>query len=328
MDGVTMTTTSATQTIGIDLGATNLRVGLVDASGQILSRTMMPLGQERTPATIIAQIAGLVRGLQEKSDGAVSAVGCGVPGIIGDRDGIVFSSPNLPAWKDVPVRDLLAKAVNLPVVVDNDANLYALGEARFGAGKGHRNLVLLTLGSGIGGGIILDGMVFHGDEGFAGEVGHIVLEPDGALCGCGNRGCWERYAASQAFRLFVERMSASERNGFLAAAKATIDGITPELVARLADAGDARAIELWRTFGNYLGIGIATLLNVLGVTTFVIGGGISRSFDRFIGAARESILSHTYAHHEAKLLLAKAALGDDAGIIGAACAAVFVHPRP
>lgn len=317
-----MTTSKGEWAIGIDLGATNLRGGIVDRAGRVVARDAMPLGGDKSPAAVIARISGLVQSLRRQTSGVVRAVGCGVPGIVGDQDGVVFSSPNLPEWKDVPVRDLLAKTIGLPVVVDNDANFAALGEARFGAGRGHHNMVLLTLGSGIGGGIILDGKIFHGDEGFAGEVGHIVVEPDGVLCGCGNRGCWERYAASQAFRVFAERLPAEERRALHAASGTTLEGLTPELMARLADAGNACAVELWRQFGTHLGIGIATILNVLGVTTFIIGGGIARSFDRFIGAARESVLAHTYAHHEKKLVLIQAALGDDAGIIGAAVAAL------
>lgn len=314
-----MTTTR--WTIGVDLGGTNLRAGLVGPGGGIRVRDAMSLGEDKSSSAIIASIARLVENLRRQAKDPVVAVGCGVPGIVDACHGIVSRSPNLPAWNEVPVREALMGAIGLPLVVDNDANMHALGEACCGSGVGHTNVVMLTLGSGIGGGIVLEGKVFHGDQGYAGEVGHLVVEPDGEPCGCGGRGCWERYAASRAFALFANRLPPRERSDLLAAAGTTIERLTPEVVADLADRKNEVAIGLWREFGRYLGIGIATLLNVLGVTTFIIGGGISRSFDRFAGAARESALSHTYACHVSRLLLLRAALGDDAGIIGAANAA-------
>ena len=304
--------------IGVDLGGTNVRIGLVDRLGTILFRKWETVVKDKSPSAVLAIMDRMVGEVAAKSPRPPSVVGCGIPGIVDYERGVVYRSPNLPQWRDVPIRDKIAGVVGLPVVVDNDANQHALGEHRLGAGKGHANMVLLTLGTGIGGGLILDGKIFHGDCGFAGEVGHIVVEPDGEPCGCGRKGCWEQYAASRAFTVHAGKLKAKERKELLSAAGVSLDNLTPELMGRLADQDHLIAQELWKTFGCYLGVGISTLINTLGVTTFVIGGGIVKSWDRFIAAAKEEIANHTYEENVVRLNLMPAALGDDAGVIGAA----------
>lgn len=307
-----------TFTIGIDLGGTNLKGGVVDSSGRVVVRQNIRLGSDKSVDKIITYITELIKRFLKSTYQPIAAVGCGVPGIVDMSSGIVHHSPNLPDWDNVPVRDQIAARIGLPAILDNDANMWAAGEICFGAGKGCRNMVLLTLGSGIGGGLVLNGDVFRGDEGFAGEVGHIVIDPDGPFCNCGGRGCWEHYAASRAFATHALKLPKGEFSALLARAGGNISHLTPELMATLAKNGDEVAIKLWHCFGRYLGIGIATLLNVLGVETFVIGGGIARSFDNFSAATRDAVLAHTYSHHSSKFMLKKATLGDDGGIIGAA----------
>lgn len=303
--------------LGIDLGGTNLRAGLVKRDGHVVARASLPLA-DRTPTAVIRQIVETVRHLQSSSGERAAAIGVGVAGLVEPSSGTVLRSPNLPEWREVPLRDLLAREFNVPLALDNDANAQAVAEARLGAGRGHRHFVLLTLGSGVGGGLILEGKPFHGDRGFAGEVGHIVFDPEGPSCGCGGRGCWELYAASRAFALHASRLSGEEREDLLRAAGVDLADLTPKISARLAEEGNGAALALWEMFGRALGIGIATLVNALDVMTFLIGGGIARSFERFAGAARASALAHTYPCHAEHLLLKPAALGDDAGIIGAA----------
>jgi glucokinase len=304
--------------IGVDVGGTNLRAGIVNGDGRILKRESIAVGDDKSAKAVVDIVCGQIAKLMSESPGQVKAVGVGVPGIVDFEKGIVHRSPNFPAWNDANIRDEISRRVGLPLAFDNDANMHALGEARFGAGRGHRNMVLLTLGTGIGGGLILDGAVFHGDNGFAGEVGHIVVEADGIECGCGGRGCLEQYAASRGFAVFAGRLAEAERREFLAAAGVNLHDLKPELVANLADKGNSTAVKLWEIYGSYLGVGIATLINVLGIETFVIGGGITRSWDRFITTARKNALAHTYRHHEGKLKILRAELGDDAGIVGAA----------
>lgn len=304
--------------IGIDLGATNLKAGLVTRAGKIVASEVVALGKNKSPAAIANLIARQVRAFQRDEARSIVAVGVGVPGIVDFERGIVHSSPNLPAWKNVPVRALFSKKIGLPTVVDNDANMHAVGEHRFGAGRGRRNMVLLTLGTGIGGGLILNGEIFHGDEGLAGEVGHIIIEPNGAKCGCGRRGCWERYAASHAFEELIGLLPEHERQ---ALAKMAL-GLKPDYISILASGGNKAALKLWKYFGRYLGAGISILLNTLGVETFVVGGGISKSFELFGHEAKKSALSHTYKYHSRRLVIRRAVLGNKAGIVGAAIEAL------
>lgn len=289
--------------IGVDLGGTNLRAGVVNSSGRIISRIETPIGDQKSWKKISGLISDVVGELKKKSPKPPRAIGAGVPGIVDFEKGIVIRAPQFPNWKNVRVRGDLERLTGLPSVIDNDANMHAVGESKYGAGKGRRNFVLLTLGSGIGGGLVLDGRVYRGDFGFAGEVGHIVVEPEGFPCNCGGKGCLELYAASRAFGNIDNSL------------------LTPAFAAHLARGGNRVALKLWKNFGYYLGIGIATLVNVLGIETFVIGGGISKSWGLFIAGAKKSALAHTYSFHSKRLKLIRAKLGGDAGIIGsAACA--------
>lgn len=314
--------------IGVDVGGTNLRAGVVDEAGRVVLRSRASTGERRSAGEVVDRIAALVGELSDKFDSKILAVGCGVPGIVDADAGVVHRSPNFPEWTEVPVRGEISARLALPIVIDNDANMHALGEALCGAGRGHRSMIMLTLGSGIGGGIFLDGRIFRGDDGFAGEVGHIVVEPEGLPCGCGGRGCWELYAASRAFKVLAERLSAEERRALLSSSGVGIEALSPEIMAELAAKGEPIALAMWESYGRALGLGIASLLNALGVETFVIGGGISNSYELFVDAARRSALEHTYAWHSKHLNLKRAALGDDGGITGAALSALASLKNP
>lgn len=308
--------------IGIDVGGTNVRCGLVDERGAVLARRSAPVGDDRTHRAVIDLTAQLVAQLVAEAKEQPTALGCGVPGIVDSDRGVVIRSPNFPDWEEVAIGAELTRVTGLAAVVDNDANQYALGEQRCGAGRGRSNLILLTLGTGIGGGIVLDGKILHGDCGFAGEVGHMVVEADGVDPGIGWPGDWEHYAASRGFATLAARLPEGPREAFVKRAGCAIDALTPERVAQLADAGNAQAVALWQEFGRYLGVGMASLINIFGVTTFVLGGGIARSWDRFVPAAREAIARHTYQQNVDRLVIEPAALGDDAGIIGSALEAL------
>lgn len=306
--------------IGVDLGGTNLRVGIVANDGHVELSASVPVGPDKSAERVAALIAEQVSFIQVKTKNEIAGCGLGIPGIIDADEGVVYSSPNFPLWNDTPIKKLLTKRIKVPLVIDNDANMFALAELLFGAGRGHKNLIMLTLGSGIGGGIIIDGKVFHGDSGFAGEVGHIVVEPEGVPCGCGSHGCWEQYAASRAFSNLVERIPKGERDGLLALAEGDPAALTPLFMAGLAESGNMTAIDMWRLYGKYLGIGIASLINALGITTIVIGGGIARSQHLFIDAVRAEIANRTYKKNVEHLKLLSASLGEDTAIVGAASA--------
>lgn len=298
--------------IGIDLGGTNLRVGLVRSDGKIEVQKSVPVGKDKSAKRVAALIGEQVVSMAKQASTEPIGCGCGIPGIVNAQKGIVYSSPNFPAWKNIDFLKLLKEKISLPLIIDNDANMFALAELLYGAGRGHKNLVVLTLGSGIGGGIVIDGKVFHGDRGFAGEVGHIVVEPEGVPCGCGSHGCFEQYAASRAFINMAKKKPIDSKQ------------LKPELMAKLARQGDKTAKEMWKIFGSYLGIGIASLINALGITTIVMGGGITKSWDLFIGATRAEISRRTYKKNVEHLKLLKASLSESTGIVGAA-SAVFQH---
>ncbi len=298
--------------IGVDLGATNLRVGLVREDGRVEIRRSVPVGKDKSAKKIASLIGENVVSMIKDAPVKPVGCGCGIPGIVNPEKGIVYRSPNYPSWRDVNIAKLLKSKIPIPVIIDNDANMYALAELLHGAAKGRKNLIVLTLGSGIGGGIVIDGKVFHGDRGFAGEVGHIVVEPDGVSCMCGGRGCFEEYAASRAFVNIVKSMRK----------RPALDPkyLTPEFMAKLAREKNRMAINLWKVFGSYLGIGIANLINTLGITAIVIGGGIAESWDLFIAATRAEIKRRTYKKNVEHLKLLKASLGGSTGIVGAASA--------
>ena len=306
--------------IGVDLGGTNLKIGIVSGEGRVESHASVPVGADKSAEKIAALMGEQVSIVQSKTNNELAGCGCGIPGIINMEDGIVYSSPNFPSWKDTPISRLLSSKIKIPLVIDNDANMFALAELLYGAGRGHKNLITLTLGSGIGGGIIIDGKVFHGDIGFAGEVGHIIVEPDGAPCGCGSHGCWELYAASRSFANLVHRLPKPEKDGLLALVNNDMSQLTPKFMAELAKSGNTTAVDMWRSYGKYLGIGIASLINTLGITTIVIGGGIARASDLFIDATRAEIITRTYKKNAELLKILGASLKEHTAIVGAASA--------
>ncbi len=303
--------------IGIDVGGHNIEAGLVDGDGKLLeSRNVKVL--DRSPTSVIDQVADLAKELIKLSPEKPLGIGCGVPGIINSAEGLVLKSPNFPKWSEFPVMATISERVGLPVVIDNDANFYALGECWVGAGREYRNMILLTLGTGIGGGIIIDETIFHGDVGFAGEVGHMTIEMSGEECDLGWKGDWENYAASRAFSTLVKLLGDGERNSFLKVNSLDPKNLAPELMAKLAGDGDETALKLWGMFGEFLGTGIASLINILGITTFVIGGGIAESWELFIQGTRKGIARHTYQENIDRLILERAELKDSAGIVGSA----------
>ena len=225
---------------------------------------------------------------------------------------------NVPGWREVPLARLLARRLRCRCVVDNDANLVALGEWRFGAGRGARQLVCLTLGTGVGGGLILNGRLYRGASGAAGELGHMVIDPDGPHCGCGTRGCLEAHVGTAAV---VRRGRAAMRAG--AARLTTLvheaDGVlTPALISQAARAGDRAAKRIWLDVGRWLGIGLANVTNLLNPERIVIGGGLSNAWPFFAPALRSTLRAQAMAVPASAVRVVRAQLGDRAGIVGAA----------
>jgi glucokinase len=306
-------------TIGVDIGGTKVAGGVVDESGTILARARVD-----TPARDAAgaedSIVSVVEQLREGFD--IEAVGLGAAGFVDATRSRVYFAPNLPDWHNEPVRDDVSRRVGLPVVVENDANAAAWGEHRFGAGREEEHVVCVTIGTGIGGGMIIDGALYRGRYGVSGEIGHMQVAADGRLCGCGQRGCWEQYASGNALvREARERAAESraEAATLLRLGDGTPEEITGRHVTEAAGKGDPVALAAFATIGQWLGQGLADLAAILDPGLFVLGGGVSDAGKLLVDPARvafESLLTGHRVRPAAKIVPAE--LGNDAGLVGAA----------
>ena len=302
--------------IGLDLGGTNIRAAAITKEGEILHRVRIATEVSKGKESVIANILKIIETIREKTKGfKLSAIGMGIPGIIFFDKGIVARSPNFPDWIDFNLRERLSKDLDVPFYIDNDANLAAFGEGCIGAGRNYNSFCMLTLGTGVGGGIILNKNIWRGEYGMAGELGHITIYPDGHPCNCGNRGCLEQYASATG----IVRMAMEGNPPSPTFTKGGKEGIiTADMIFQLAKEGDRFALEIFQKMGRILGIGIADLVNILNIELFVLGGGVADSWDYFIDSAIDEIKKRTYRITGERVKVVKAELGDDAGIFGAA----------
>jgi glucokinase len=307
--------------IGIDLGATTVKAGIVNQQGTIQDRLKADALAMKGPSAVIRQIVSTVRALQSKAKNeAIRGVGIGAPGVVGLEGGVVKYPPNFADWAEVDLGAVLHREFGLPVEVENDANVAALAEAKFGAGRGQRDFLFVIWGTGVGGGIILGGEIYRGPSGGAGEIGHVTIDHNGPECGCGNRGCVEAYVGqrylSQRTR---EKLAATKQpSKIVDLVKGNLDVIEPSLISSAARQGDLLAHDILVEAGELLGIGLASALNILDLRLVVIGGGLSGA-DRFVFEAVErSIKSRVLKGSKNAIRVVPAQLGNDAGILGAA----------
>jgi glucokinase len=304
--------------IGVDIGGTKVLGGLVDEKGAVLARARRPT-PGRDPRAVEQTIAAVVDELRK--DHEVTAIGIGAAGFVDAERSRVMFAPHL-AWRNEPVQAGVTAAVGLPVIVENDANAAAWAEWRFGAGQGESHVVCVTLGTGIGGGIVTDGVVQRGKWGMAGEFGHMVVVPDGRRCECGNRGCLEQYASGNVLGREAQEMARAgspvtvelvERVG------GNLSLLQGPLITEAAREGDAAAVELFHEVGRWLGVGLANLAAALDPGLFVIGGGVSDAGELLLAPARESFRrTLTGRGFRPYPSIVKAALGPEAGLVGAA----------
>lgn len=282
--------------IGIDLGGTAIKFGRFLENGDCIVTLTLPTPQPATPEAVINT---LILGVKQlNSDQTSIAIGLGTPGPVDASGRIARVAINLTGWQDVPLADALEKATGLATILGNDANCAGLGEAWLGAGKGYQDLILLTLGTGVGGAIILNGALFTGRTGAAAELGLITLNPDGFPCNSGNQGSLEQYCSIQA----IKRLT----------------GRDPSELGKLAQAGDQTALSFWKEYGQFLGIGLTSLIYVLTPEAVIIGGGISASADYFFPSVLAEIETRVLPSSRENLVLLKAKLGNQAGMVGAA----------
>lgn len=308
-------------TVGVDVGGTKIASGVVDEGGRVLEHEQVetPDSSGRDVAGRIAgAVADLVGRHRERHD--VVAVGIGAAGYVDSGRSTVLFAPNI-RWRDEPLRDRVAERVHLPVVVENDANAAAWAEFRFGAGSHVDDLVLLTVGTGIGGGVVLDGALHRGAFGVAAEVGHLRVVPGGERCGCGNRGCWEQYGSGRALVREARELVRSGSPLALALTDACggdADALEGPVVTRLAGEGDLASIELVADAGRWLGEGLASIAAVLDPAVAVVGGGVSAAGDLLLGPMRTAFAHElTGRGHRPTMEIRLAELGNAAGIVGA-----------
>jgi glucokinase len=296
----------AEYSIGVDLGGTNLRAAAIDRAGKMLAKiagsTMLSAGREAVVADMVASIRKL---REQLGAGSLAGVGVGVPGFIILEKGIITGSPNLPGFDNFPIRDDIEQKLGAPVVLENDANAAALGEKWMGAGRDYNDLVLLTLGTGIGGGIISGGKVLHGFVGMAGELGHTTVVPSGNPCGCGNQGCLEKHASATAVVAMARMMGLG-------------DHLTSEEVYRLAAGGDEKAKAVFIAMGQALGTALATLVNVFNFPLYLLSGGMLPAWDMFAPTMLAECRRRSFIFRTTDTHIDKATLGNEAGLYGAA----------
>jgi len=307
--------------IGIDLGGTNLKLALLDGENRIAARLKVPTGGADGHGAVIERMIEGVRALlAENSAIHIAGIGIGVPGEVDMETGITGDLPNLPGrWRNVPVGPAIAEAIGLPVGMINDAKAFALAEYRLGAAAGADTAVCVTVGTGIGGAVIAHGRIVYGAGGLAGEIGHLILQPEGPRCTCGNLGCAETLAngpaiVGEAVRRVVQ--------GFTTSLSSICEGdlnlITPEFVTRAADSGDLVAMDVIDRAGGWLGITLAGAIALLAPEVIVIGGGVAPAGGRYFRAAEEVARSHTGVIDISRVAFRPASLGYEAGVIGAA----------
>jgi glucokinase len=337
--------------IGVDLGGTNLRIAAVDEKGALVEKvtlgTKVSLGRDH----VIGDMCDAIQRMSEKyKDSApLLGIGIGVPGIIDMQTGLLRESPNLPGWAEYPVRAEIERRLETIVVLENDANVAALGEKWLGAAKDYSDVAMLTLGTGVGGGLVMGGAIWRGANGRAGEWGHATVEPDGHPCGCGNRGCLEQYASATAVVRMAREAIASNGASALARAANSDPEFSAKSIYNLAIQGDEDARRIFRQVGRCLGIVLSTLVNSLNLPIYVIGGGVSSAWEAFSPAIFEELRSRSLVYAATappgpsakpqgasavvkagpghKTIITRALLGSDAGLYGAARLPMIAEAR-
>ncbi len=315
--------------IGVDIGGTSVKLGLVSEKGKMLLRDSFLTSAHSSRKAMLDKLEAHIELLKKETKHRklkLMGVGIGAPGPIDVTRGFVYFFPNIPDWKNTPLKKILEKKLKISVFVDNDANAMAWGEYCFGAGQGGKNIIALTLGTGLGGGIVLDGKLFHGPHYSAAEIGHIVVDPNGSLCGCGNRGCIETFVGNGYFVKDVqEHLKAGGKSILNQWVHEQHKELTPKLVQEAAKQGDKLSQGQWHKTGMYLGTMLAGLVNVLNPERIVIGGGMAQAGSPIFDPVKAAIKKKAFpiASRFVKVLPAK--LGTDAGLIGAAALAFGDH---
>ena len=307
--------------VGIDVGGTNIRMALVDAAGAIRGIIKQPTHAGRAMEQIIGDIArgvGTIVGTHRRSGEQVCGIGLGMPGFLSLQAGVIHSSPNLPTARETPAASLLQELTGLPVFLENDANAAAIGEHWTGAGQEARNLLCVTLGTGVGSGFIFNHRIWHGSNDLAGELGHTVLVPDGLPCKCGRKGCLEAYVSATGIAARTAAAMREGRNSSLVACNASDNSLTAQAVYEHAKQGDHLAQDIFAETGRFLGIALANVLNMLDLEMIIVGGRVARAGDLLLRPAIDEVNKMALRAAYQPVHILRARLGDHAGVSGAA----------
>jgi glucokinase len=313
--------------VGIDLGGTKIVTALVSEDGRIIAEDYRQTEATKGLAAVVRRMTDSAKNVMKSASvtpGQIKAAGVAAPGPIDAESGIVTAPPNLPGWKDVPLRQLIQDELGLHTELENDANAAALAEHRFGAGRGTQHMIYVTASTGIGGGFIVNGELYAGATGAAGEIGHMTILPKGPYCGCGNRGCLEALASGRAIaREARERVTCGVAALIEDLAGGDLDRISAKLVAEAAAQGDVEAEEILGEAMTFLGVGMANLVNLFNPELIVIGGGLTKMGERLFTPVRR--VMHRRAFHSSMqaVVIAPSQLGDDVGVLGAAAVAML-----
>ncbi|ABF42865.1 glucokinase [Candidatus Koribacter versatilis Ellin345] len=316
--------------IGVDLGGTNLRIAAVEERGTLLEKVTLGTQVQRGREYVVGQMTDAIRHVTTKyqDHGKLIGIGIGVPGFIDMDTGTVRESPNLPGWSNYPVHKDIESRLGTKVILENDANAAAMGEKWLGAGRDTDDMVMYTLGTGVGGGIIMAGRLWHGMNGMAGELGHHTVLPDGHICGCGNHGCLEQYASATAVVRMAREAVANGLSDALANASRNDVEFSSKVIYQLAIQGDKAAQEIFNTVGHSIGIAVANMVNALNFPMYVIGGGVASAWDAFHNPMMEEVRKRSFIYRvtapeavaagQKRTIVTRALLGGDAGLFGAA----------
>lgn len=310
-----------TKRIGIDVGGTNVKIALVDGEGKIIYSNSVPtyaqMGYEYTVNNIKQAIRDLMK--ETNTDAKeIEGIGFDFPGQVDYKTGVVKLAPNIPGWVNVPIAQMIEEEFNIPTRIDNDVRCAALGELKFGAGKGCENFVCITVGTGIGSGLVINGQLVRGVANAAGEIGHIKLQMNGGpICGCGDTGCLEAFASGPSIvAMAQEYLKGGKSTKFREMAGA--DGeITPYIVAKAAEAGDPVAKRIFEIVGSYIGMGLVSVINLLNPEKVIIGGGVAAAGDLLLDPIRKTIKERAMVVAGNSVEIVPAELGNSAGVIGA-----------
>jgi glucokinase len=307
--------------IGIDLGGTNITAGIVTKDGEILNQASTKTNAHRSADEVIADIVAVAKKALKENGTDISeikSIGVGSPGAIDDESGEVIFAGNLN-WTHIPLKEKLEESLKIPAYVSNDANVAAYAEYLFGAGKGKKSVQLVTLGTGVGGGYVLDGKIQSGHHGVGMEIGHMILVPEGILCTCGNKGCLERYASASGIISMGREAMANAPNGSIAKeAKDNPQNVTAKLIIDLAKQGDVTSLNIFKDYARYLAYAVVNIINFNDPEVIIFGGGVSRAGDFLLDAIKEEVAPRVFCKQApySEILLSK--MGNEAGVIGAA----------